>query len=71
MPQEPVAQETSAGIGWRVASTDKHNTLKADPLLVGLPVETVLLSHLAQESDHRNSSVLVGLWKIDFVAEDY
>lgn len=69
MSQESVAQETSARVRGRVASTHKHDALERHPLLVRRAVETILLSHLSQESDDWNGSILIGLGQVDLITE--
>ena len=39
-------------------------------MFVRLTVETILLGHLAQESDDRDRTILICLWQVDFVTED-
>ena len=62
MSQESVRHNLATNIGRWVASTDKHDSLEADPLLVSSSVETILFSHLSQESNDDLCAIRIAGW---------
>src|SRR6266480_2111327 len=70
MAKEAQAQRCPAGIGRRVAGSDKLNPIERDPSLVSGSPEAILLHKLSEKRDGAWGAVLVGSRKIDLVAED-
>ena len=71
VPQEPIRHNLATNVrGW-VASTNEHDAVQANPLLIYASPVAILLGHLPQERDHDLSSVFVTSWQVDLITEDY
>ena len=70
MSQESVGEWMSSYISGRVTGTNELDSLKADPLLVRVSPEALLLCELSQEGDDSLGVIGIDIGKIDLITED-